>query len=452
MPAIVTNKFRVSNAELFKQAIADQSVYVGIAKSDVWSDSLADNTDSEAPTPLDTQNEIRDFQTNAIAYRLLTSADVSHVVPRHNWQSGNAYTAWDDRDNDIHLKEFYVVTDEFKVYKCIEAGAGSSVIKPTQTDINGPVTESDGYTWKYMYTIQANDADRYLTNNFMPVKTVVIPDGGTINDLTTDDQTQYSGQEAAKTGTTGAIYSIIVEDGGSGYTSKPTVTVSGDGSGFNVDAADITLNNGSIESIDVTAAGTGYTNAVVEITGGGGTGASAYPVLTPYSGHGGDPVRELGAFYSAVNTKLDGEQGNGDFIVDNDFRQIGLVMNPYSYGTSSVATDGTLSALTSFNLTTHSGLQVNDYVTGSSSGTQAFIDAYDVDTGVIKVHQNDKTGYGDFQVGETVNGSLGGSGVIDVINNPEIDRTSGELIFIESRSPVNRASTQIEDIKVIIEF
>jgi len=454
MAAIVTNKFRVNNAAKFKQSITDaaNSVYVAIGKSDAWSDSLIDFTDADAPTPQDQQKDERNFYNDMMAMKLLTAGDVTHVIPRYNWVSGNAYTAWDDRDSDIYDKAFYVITDEFKVYKCIATGPGASVIQPTQTNINEPVAESDGFLWKFMFTTQAADADRFVTNNFIPVKTVVIPAGGSVGDLTTDDQTQYSGQLAAEVGTNGAIYHIQVTNGGSGFTSKPTITIDGDGTGAVVNAGDITLTSQSITSIKLTSFGQDYSNAVVNITGGGGIGATAYAVLTPDLGHGGDPVAELGAFFVTVNSKLDGDEGNGDFVVDNDFRQVGVVMNPFTYGTTSISTSGTLGALSSFTLSGHSGFTEDDYITGTTSSAIAYIDAYDNATGELKYHQNDKTGYGVFEVSETITGSLGGTGTINTLNNPEVERFSGQVLFIESRAPINRAATQIEDIKVIIEF
>ena len=36
--------------------------------------------------------------------------------------------------------------------------------------------------------------------------------------------------------------------------------------------------------------------------------------------------------------------------------------------------------------------------------------------------------------------------------NPEVDRASGEVLFYENRAPISRTTTQIEDIKLILEF
>jgi hypothetical protein len=98
---------------------------------------------------------------------------------------------------------------------------------------------------------------------------------------------------------------------------------------------------------------------------------------------------------------------------------------------------------------------VGDYITGTSSTAVAFIDSYDGDTGAIRYHQNDKTGYTAFSNSENVTGHTAGSGVIDAAGasvDPEIQPFSGNILFLENRAPINRSAAQIEDIKLIIEF
>ena len=63
---------------------------------------------------------------------------------------------------------------------------------------------------------------------------------------------------------------------------------------------------------------------------------------------------------------------------------------------------------------------------------------------------------GKFVNGETITGgSSSTSGALEsssATKNPEVNRGSGEMLFLENRNPINRTTTQIEDIKVIIEF
>jgi hypothetical protein len=100
---------------------------------------------------------------------------------------------------------------------------------------------------------------------------------------------------------------------------------------------------------------------------------------------------------------------------------------------------------------------VGDYITGGTSGAVAFIDSYDAEEGIVLYHQNDKTGYRSFQLSESIAGSpgTGGTGTIASsagLLDPEVQPFTGEVLFLENRAPINRSASQIEDIKVIIEF
>lgn len=452
MSAIITTKFRYENAKSFISSVASDSLYLFLGKSDAWSNSVTVTTDSTAPIPADTIVEENDARQNFMAAKKVTASDVSHVTLRHTWASGQTYVPWDDADSDIFTKSFYIITDEYKVYKCIKAGTGASTAKPTQTNVN-PTTEGDGYTWKYMFTVFTTDASKFLTNNYMPVKTVSLAPGQVIGNLSADDQIKYQFQ-LDSAANAGKIYRYVVTNGGTGYSSNPTVTVYGNGTGAQATA---TVSSGVITAINVTGTsyGSGYSNAYVVITDGTGVNATARAILSPVNGHGTDPVRELGGYYVGVATRLEYAEGSGDFIVNNSFRQIGMLKNPYNYGTSTISTATTLSGLRQIHMSSHSGFTVGDYITGGTSGARAYVDAYDTGTGNIKYHQNDKTGYGTFQASETVTGHVGGTGVIassSGLLNPEVDRFSGQLTFLENRAPINRSASQIEEIKIIVEF
>lgn len=453
MTAIVTTQFRVVNAENFKRDVVDpdNSVYVFIGKSDAWSDSVDVTVDSDPPSPTDNPRDSSETYKNLIAGKLITANDVVHVVPRYDWTSGNAYVAWDDTDSDITIKQFYVITDERKVFKCIKVGPGASTVKPSASQV-APFQLGDGYVWKYMYTLAILDAEKFLTNFYIPVKTVTYTGSDPQTDLSEADYAQWLNQNQSTTDLKGKIYNIKVDAGGSGYTSAPLVTINGDGSGATATA---TVSGGAVTAINITNNGTNYNIATISFSGGGGTGAAAHAVMSPYNGHGSDPVRELGAYYIGVNVRLEYDDGSGDFIVDNDFRQIGLLKNPLNAAGSDVSTASTFSALKYLQLSTGTGFTAGDYIIGATSGAVAYVDDWDSTTLVLKYHQNDKTGYKQFQASETINGHLAGSGTIPAtggLNNPEYTPFSGQIIFLENRSPINRSASQIEDVKIILEF
>lgn len=465
MSAIITSNFRTENANNFRNSIAntDNSVYLFIGKSDAWSDVITDNTDTEAPRAVDALIDINDAWQNAIALKRINSGDVINMIPMHQWTSGTPYEPWDDADENMFSKQFYVITQNYKVYKCIYApanGAGST-LEPSHTNIN-PTREDDNYIWKYMFLVSTADSLKFLTNFYIPVKTVRLPLSGT---LSAEDQDKYNNQTLSAGQLNGKIYRYKVTNSGEGYSTlnPPTVTVYGNGTGA---LATAVINNttGTVTEVKVagvnsllnTNAGLGYNVAYVTITGGAGSGAAAQPILSPKNGHGTDPVAELGGYYMGLNIRLNGALA-GDFIVDNSFRQIGIVKNPYSYGTSVVATASTLKSLKGlrFGQTLHSGLNVGDYITGENSDAVAFIDSYDAVLGEVRYHQNDKTGYKSFEPSEVINGATDGAATIassDGLLPQEVQPFTGSVLFLENRAPINRSASQIEDIKVIIEF
>lgn len=446
MAAIITSNFRLNNAKSFLADIADRSVYMFIGRSEKWLNSSGVQDDTAITTPRDRQSDIVDAWQKMIAMKKINLSDSSSAVPRYSWISGQTYAEYDDQDDTLSSKRFYVITEDFNVYKCLKAGSGPSVVKPTGQALSldprpaaqGGDEETDGYLWKFMYTLTGNDVTRFLTSTFLPVRT-----------LTADDGTiQWNVQQAA---ITGAIYRIKVTSGGAGYTSTPTVTIDGNGAGA---VATAVVSGGVVTSIYLTSIGAGYDYAKVTITGGGATtAATARAIVAPGNGHGSDPVAELNAVYTLMNVRLIGADGTGDFPVDNDFRQIGLIVDPYDYGTTTVSTATTkaVSRAIEYSGLTGGTFIADDVIVQASTGATAVIDSIDAANNIIRFHQNEQTGYKAFTVGGTITaGAVSAS--IAALNTPEVDLFSGKILYLENRAPVSRATDQTEDIKLVVEF
>ena len=59
---------------------------------------------------------------------------------------------------------------------------------------------------------------------------------------------------------------------------------------------------------------------------------------------------------------------------------------------------------------------------------------------------------GSFQANETITGAGGASANTNGVVGGDFEKFSGDVLYIENRSPVTRADDQIEDVKLIIEF
>lgn len=164
------------------------------------------------PTPVNPEDNEQFLQYEAhrefIGGKKITTGDVSHVAPRYNWTSGTIYSMYRDTDEDMYDRQYYVLTDQNNVYKCIFNNKGAtSTVKPTGFSTSS-FTTSDGYTWKYLYTISLGDANKFLTSVHMPVKTITSSDGSTESDR------QLAVQNAAVNGAIEVVETVNV---GSGY-------------------------------------------------------------------------------------------------------------------------------------------------------------------------------------------------------------------------------------------
>lgn len=437
MPAIITKDFRVRVAEAFKNGYESGNVlYAFIGRPQAWNNELVANV------PVDSVASTVEYWQDMVALKKISPSDIGLVTRRIDWETGTVYDQYasnisvsvpaESGATTLEDSNFYVLTDDFNVYKCIFNNEGAaSTVKPTGTGTT-IITTADGYRWKYMYTISAGDALKFLTADFMPTRT---------------DST------VSAAAVSGALDQILVKAAGSGYTSTPNVIIVGDGVNATATA---TITSNALSGITITNAGSGYSYANVTISGGGGTGAKAEAVISPSGGHGFNADSELCAFYVMVNSRFEYEDGSGDFPIANDFRRVGLVRNPLDYGTSNVASSSTLSATKKLTLSVgvSGNLVVDETITGSTSNATAYVVSYDAATRVCSYIQNESLGVVlPFQVGEVITGSdSGATGNISSLANSEVQFNSGEVLYVEQRTPIQRAADQIESIHLVLEF
>ena len=203
--------------------------------------------------------------------------------------------------------------------------------------------------------------------------------------------------------------------------------------------------------------GSGYNNASVSQTGGSPTTpAKITPIFAPRGGLGHDPRADLRSNGVMLTVKPDGTENN-DFIVGNDFRQVGLVRNMLDSASGVKFTASTGIALKQLVFASGGSTFTADKVmVGTSSTAKGIIDK--VDGNNIWYHQNDETGYRNFEHDEAVTEN-GGSGSGQLVNNastylvnPEVGTTTGDLLYIDNRAAVSRAADQTEDIKIVIQI
>lgn len=169
MPAIITDRFRIKNAGDFIESVDEDNLFLFIGKITPWAD------DNAPPLPEDSTIQTSyEHWEDMLAAKKVTTSDIVHVVRRYNWEAGrDDYVAYNPNDSELFRKQFYVLADnngQLNVYKLLVKGAGTTADKPTSTDKNGTVAGTDGYVWKYMYTVGATDAIKFLTPQHIPVR------------------------------------------------------------------------------------------------------------------------------------------------------------------------------------------------------------------------------------------------------------------------------------------
>ena len=420
--------------------------YIGIGKSEDW------NATDTAPTVLNSLREQRNFRLGLQSVK--SAEDVSFVVPRNNWVSGTTYSAYDDNQVDYPTNAYYVLTDDDRVYICLQQGrniAGESVastIKPNDTG-SASFKTADGYIWKFLYTLSATAKAKFLSSNFVPVKLQGLTDSNSVASEIEQELLQDSA-------IVGQIANISITDGGTGYTSAPTIAIVGNGDSATATAivsggsiVDIKLDSNGIGKINH---GYGYDYANVTITGGSGSGGEARANLSTKFGFAGDARDDLKSSSLMFNTKPAGTE-SGKFLVGQDFRQVALIKNPKVPSTDSDYTQASGLGLLkmTFSAVTQA-FTADRTISGGTSNAKALVDTFDSD--FLYYHQTEETGFTAFTNGEAISEDDGsGAGTADsAAVTPDINRLTGDILYIENRAAIDRSAEQTEDIKVIVQI
>lgn len=460
MTAIVTNNLRLKNSAYLKSIFVDpsNSLYLFVSRPTVWAD------ENNPTNPTDSRKFEQMVRDQMISMRKINTTEVSQSIFRTNWVSGKYYDMYRDDYDGVALNgvdidsgspvardglinaNFYVVTDEFNVYKVISNNnRAPSTSKPSGTP-TAIFQTADGYRWKYMYSINSADALRFVSSSFIPVSSVTLNPGAS-----SPFYNQYLVQSSA---VSGRLDFVEIKDPGNGYATNTTLPLDflGDGSGASGTAT--TNGAGQIISVTITDPGSGYNYVKVSVVGTSVTPAVLNAIIPPKGGHGSDPIAELGGVYLTVSATI-GDDTSGDTLYDNQYRVIGLIMNPKVYGSSAILGASTASALRSITLSGGANGTFNDdenlIAAGTPTNRGTFV-SYRAANNAVKYIRNPNNVGADFVVSQTVTGqNSGATGVVASVNNPEVDTLSGEIFYVETRKPIYRSNNQKEDIRITIE-
>jgi len=486
----------------------------GFGRSSNWNTSTPDPVDNlEYLTQYrDTSmfgKKINSSNIRRVVKKYSWVANERYDMYRHDYSVNNLSP--NSKSGSLYKSNYYVITSEFKVYICIDNGGSGlpdssdakgkqTIIEPSFTDLQPAAAGvGDPYTWKYLFTVSPSDVIKFDSTEY-----IVLPNDWS---TTTDAQIQAVREAGDSDINKNQIKKVFVKNKGKGYEENKTkeCNILGDGQGAKCNVS--TNSEGEITEIIVTAGGSGYTFGMVDLESGGfgtpNTFANLIPIIPPSRGHGSDIYTELGADKVLVYSRFD--DSTKDFPVDTHFAQVGIIKNPNKFGTSNLYTESQFSSLSSikldatptvndFDLLIGAGIQqpvTDNGVAATATGTVA---SYDSDTSVIKYIQDrslnlnqttadnvDDAGVDtrakvlSFESGADVVLNPGGTVAIDKgfsgitttiggkninlgvdftngLANPEINKKTGEIIYIDNRKEVERDIRQKEDVKIILEF
>ena len=467
------------------------------------------------PSPTDNLSYAGHTGDTVLFGKKITSANIRRIVRRINWTAGTKYEIYRDDysvqnrapiSNAARLYDanYYVMNEDYRVYICIENGSSGTNPKgnvsqdqPTFTDLEPSRAgdSGDGYIWKYLFTISPSDIIKFDSTDY-----ITVPNNW---DTSSDAQIRAMRESGDSTVNENQIKTVYIADAGSNYANGlgQELNIIGDGTGGKVR---VDVEGGKITNTVVVSGGRDYSYALVDLgsinSNSTGTPAHLIPIIPPSKGHGHDIYKELGTDRVLVYARFD--DSDKDYPVDTSFAQVAIVKNPTAVGTSNTFTANNFNGLSAFKLNTITGTpkvgeKIEQTVQNGTAKAFGYVASFDTETKVLKYFtdrslfynqttkdQQDYTGistngrpYAFESSSNLISGQTSAfTGAIDtafagIATNPtgvkqinlgvsftagmavpEINKGSGEVIYLDNRASIARNARQKEDIKVILEF
>ena len=286
MPAVITDQFRISNAETFVQS------FVGVGTTANYYYTFLAHPNPQGlynevenygtgtwntipPSPKDSFEQEYSYHDSMLFLKKVGVEDVTRIIPRYDWQNGSTYDMYkhnydinnptsQSNSKTLYEGKYVVVNSEYKVYLCINNGSDpenekgkKSLVEPNFVSTipqAASVNAQDGYLWKYLYTISPAEVIKFATDDYIPLpKNWGDPSTITVKNAAVD----------------GGLQTIVITNRGSNYQLSDGTTIRvpvyGNGSGGE---ATITIANGEVSTAEITSSGTGYTRAFIRVQSG----------------------------------------------------------------------------------------------------------------------------------------------------------------------------------------
>lgn len=440
----------------------------------------------------------------------VSNTDIAIMARRVQWTSNTEYAEYDDRDQELPSKDFFVITDDYHVFKCIYNNLDApSTVQPANTSSSTlPATLADGYRWQYMYTVPAGDRSKFITQNYVPLKddaTVIAnaANGAILNIKVEVAGSEYPCHSNSIVATSNGSNLVIVgtgastvqdyyanctltvfgagnvvtnrriassyDDNGSrtlilantfnanqiaaGYTYSiaPSLDVDGDGADFEGYLV-MNANNGAIVRAEIVDGGQDYARATANVVSGTafGSGADLRPIISPPGGHGANARGELYARHLCVSATFANTMTGGQ-PTEMKYRSIGLLKNPepYTGNTQVTGVDFNQTVTLTVANTSTKVFDSGEIILGNVSGARMIV-AFS-NSSIAKVTAYPADGE-DPIIGEVLTGQESGAQftLTNIGDAPDLKAFSGEVLYIQNVEPIQRSNTASEQCKLVI--
>lgn len=443
-----TQKYAKFIASNVRSAVQNgTNLYLAVGRPAPW---INEPNDPDTPST-STQSVDYAYWRDILGMKKITANDIALVIPRYNWSRGTVYTQYDDTNEHLMKEQFYTVSQSlsdgyYYVYKCLWNNNGSRSDNNPAQDIGfalAPIELGDGYIWKLMYRIDP-EYYKFMTPQWIPVLT---------NSIVRD----YA---IANAGALPIEVPLVIEHGGVGYDPSNdaaiaiVISLDGDGSGANIDWSTTNFTANSLTSLYLSNAGSGYTrvDAINVTQSSADDDAVVRAIIPPHIGHGYNPESELGAAAVIVTGNMEYSE-NAKLTTVNDYRRIMLVSNPL-LANGNIANGVFYTQTYDCVLTSTTGVFAPDnIITVANTAYPVAGRVVDVIGNVIRITDvSDKGRSAAFVSGDQINSNSGATGTLGAITPPELTFFSGDILYVNHHTTIERNPNQIEEFKIVFSY
>lgn len=456
----------------------------------------------------------------------IAAGDIVPIISKNMWSSNTVYARYDNTSNTVlSNNNFYaistpsVVGSSYHIYKCIDNANGApSTVDPgsigTPTQVSTFKT-SDGYKWRYIYSISELNNERFTSEDYVPVYT---------NSTISSSASSYSGVEVVMIANAGSGYTAytngtvrsvqnstvmqieanssssdnfyvnngiyiynnidstsqlrIVSDyvanssgkfvfvnppvdtstitsGITQYLISPAVIFETDGTVDPKAYTTVNTTNYSIQNVVILDIGTNVSWANVKIQSSYGSGANVYAIVPPPGGHGFDPVTELNAKGIAFAFRFSNTESASIPASNVLFNKIGIIKNPYAL-VSNTTTGEIEKGAKYFANTFNQVLTANITPSYVFNIGESVVGSNSNARGIVVFSNTTQvhiSGDKYFSNGESIANSSGSIvGTISINRVGDVYTKDLKPIYIDNINNVNRSNTQTEVFKLTIEI